>query len=142
VYNLSDLTPSESDNDPETVKRLRGRWQVRVASGDLAVGFGDVYIGVGVAPRDAVNNGFVPTPTSLDSSWDGWLWHDVILGVASPANPANERVLEQSTLIDSRAMRRLEDNVLFCSVAYDSTEGPQVLYDIFFRWLLVNSSAR
>ncbi len=122
--------------NPHTWMRVRGNlnWSTDNATQGT---FQQAYLGagIGVAPPEAIAAGQVPCPVS-DASWDGWLWHSVV-----PATLGSTRLRVNEAPepeIDSRAMRRLEDNLPYIAfeVITDAGVAVNFLYQVFLRFLL------
>jgi len=139
VWNLSLLATEDLDNDPETVRRMRGRVHL-ISINPSEVQTTHVAVGIGVAPPEAIAAGIgaVPLPYS-DAHWDGWMWIDFY-----PFSGDGPRPLNQLTpnVIDSRAQRRLEDNHLYLALEMATTAGvvTNVGYQVDLRWLQSESS--
>jgi hypothetical protein len=123
-------------NQPHTWMRVRGNlsWATDQATLDI---YQQAYLGagIGVAPSAAIASGSVPCPVS-DANWDGWLWHSV-----TPLSlGALRRGITQSpeSMIDSRAMRRLDDNLPFIAfeVITDAGVAVNFLHTVHLRFLL------
>jgi hypothetical protein len=92
-------------------------------------------IGIGVAPGPAISSAGVPCPVS-DANWDGWLWHSVVPVIIGDLR----RPITQWTdgMIDSRAMRRLDDNLPFIAFELITDAGVAVnfIHAAHIRFLL------
>ena len=105
-----------------TVVRVRGEFQAfLIAATGADDGFG-CALGIGVANAQAFAAGIVSLNTPLDEAdWDGWLYHrffslhssSVIDGsVAADADSINARSVAIRFEIDSKAMRKLSDEMV------------------------------
>jgi len=126
----------------QTLLRTRGKYLLTRDTTDTSDGVSTIAMGIGVAPAEAVaaTNG-VPTPWT-DAGWDGWLWHtyDYVLG-----DLRTNDLLRNPSSIDSQAMRRLEDNVLFLAIELvnvQAPEGPDVIFQVDLRLLFQPSGKR
>lgn len=132
--------PEWFQRPPETVRRLRGVWTLAVPTNynntELLVA-----LAVGVAPDEAVDVGPTALPDPIiDASWDGWLWHQYVYSFPQSLQIAGSI----EPIIDSKAQRRLDDNVLFLAVSAVSAGGtfPTAAFTVgvSVRWLLSLSS--
>jgi len=101
-----------------------------------------IAIGIGVESPNAIAAGATPCPLT-DASWDGWMYHSVqLVRINTDANPWFRMALADPGIIDSRAMRRLEDNDLFLALELDTDSGMSinVAYMFFLRFLVSESS--
>lgn len=135
-----------------TLMRTRGVWHAYPAVWPNSTpGIVDVAFGIGVSPTEAITAAALPDPIN-DSEWDGWLmrkWSYFRLPAAvaglGAAGSFNSVTDEDSVWnCSSKAMRRLEDNDLFCvfSLATDTGEAVQVNYIADLRQLFQQSAKR
>jgi len=139
VFDLSLAATADLDNDPETVRRIRGRWNVTLDTAEVQATL--VAAGIGVASPEAIAAGPTALPNPiLDGDWDGWMWIDFVLvdvpGGVSILTP----MLAVDGTIDSKAQRRLEDNHLFFAITMQSTVDVAGQYSAALRWLQSESS--
>ena len=115
--------------DGETIIRVRGELQAMMtAAGSAGInGFGAVAHGLAITTSKAFAQGAIGVPNPLDDQdWEGWLWHQYssLFGDDAFVYPSNEGPGSQRYVIDSKAMRKWnEDMVLFGISAFDDEEG-------------------
>lgn len=139
-----------------TLMRTRGVWHAYpVVWPNATPGIIDVAVGIGVAPVQAITAGALPDPIE-NSEWDGWLmrrWTYFRLPGQSNATTTPAALagavgqgggFDNVWSLDSRAMRRLEDNDLFLamSLGTDTGEAVQVNYIFDLRQLFQQSAKR
>lgn len=136
-----------------TLMRTRGVWHAYpvVWPGGPAPGIVDMAVGIGVANTDAITAGALPDPIE-DSEWDGWLvrrwayWRlpTVVAGVAGTTSFTSLPGENTPWSLDSRAMRRLEDNDLFMALSMGTDTGEEVQLNYIFdlRQLFQQSAKR
>jgi len=143
VFDLSLAATADLDNDPETVRRIRG--SIEVVLDELLVPQSTfVGVGIGVATPEAIAQfaaGALPLPLST-AHWDGWMWIDCYHYQQISAAGSTTLMFRPQGIIDSRAQRRLEDDHLFLALQLASTAGVEinVQYGVFLRWLQSESS--
>lgn len=161
-WNLSAIEEDEPGDaelsGPQTLRRTRGVWHAYpVTWPNNSSGIVECAIGIGVTNGEAIAANATPTPID-DSFWDGWIirrwcyWR-----LPTPVGGANSFAIGAgSTLdrtdtgvdavwnLDSRAMRRIEDNQLFLVVdlATDTGEAVVVNYVVDLRQLWSLSGKR
>jgi len=137
---LMDPDWAASGETPLTLRRTRGMHEVLVDVSEFQTAQClDVALGIGVAEPASIAAGVCPRPLTM-SGWDGWLWHEWI-----PLRGGSDvgRVTEFAPpVIDSLAMRRLEDNALFFAIEADTDAGgtQTVYYNAAVRCLFSLSS--
>lgn len=134
-WNLSNVftadTPDPAADFPETLRRTRGWWHAYVVTwpGGPAPGEVEVALGLCVAPDGAT----LRSPL-LDSGWDGWLWRDWAYwrlpgqfnSATIPSSNMSNVTQHGDSVLDSRAMRKLEDNHLLLVVELGTDTGAAV----------------
>jgi len=145
VFNLSAILEDVGES-PQTVRRIRGRWFAgQLASAAAFPQILMVGVGIGVAPPQSIATpGALPCPIA-DASWDGWMFLDVLpYAINTAGNPYLSLTDVAPSEIDTRAMRRLEDNDLFLAVQADTTSGEPLdaVYAFHLRFLVSDSSMR
>ena len=99
--------------DGQTLARTRGRLLAQL---DVAAAIGEGFtgaFGIGVATFAAVTAGInsVPTPIT-EQDWDGWLFWSAIQVIAGDASDVGlSRGATQIIDVDSKAMRKLKDDM-------------------------------
>lgn len=135
-----------------TLMRTRGVWHCYpVVWPNTTPGIVDVAVGIGVAPSQAITAAALPDPIE-DAEWDGWLMRKwTYFRLPAAAAPFPPSFLGGSSTgdmsvwdLESRAMRRLEDNDLFMalSLGTDTGELIQVNYIFDMRQLFQQSAKR
>lgn len=121
---------------PETLRRTRGRWHAYPVTwpGGPAPGEVEVAVGICVASDPAT----LQSPI-LDSGWDGWLYRDWSFwrlpgGITTPTTPVTNMPYQLQGQgdggvghIDSRAMRKIDDNRLVMVVEMGTDTGAAVV---------------
>lgn len=145
-YNLSTLMGVDPESQvPQTLRRTRGHWHGYPVAwpGGPAPGIVELACGLCVAPDGATLQSLI-----TDSGWDGWLWREWTYwrlpgGFINPTAPAGTMATNfiggegAPGYMDSRAMRKLEDNalVLVVEMATDTGAAVEVNYSLDFRCL-------
>lgn len=139
-----------------TLMRTRGVWHAYpVTWPNVTPGIVDMAVGIGVAPAAAITAAALPDPIT-DSEWDGWLvrrWNYWRLpgqfnGATVPSALASAvgqgGATDNVWNLDSRAMRRLEDNDLFMALSMGTDTGEAVVLNYVFdlRQLFQQSAKR
>ena len=127
--------------DGTTLIRTRGEWLVLMVDAAASQNSMSGAMGIGVVTADAFAAGIASIPGPLsDLDWDGWLWHqffDLIAGSPMDGTVADDRSSINSTsaaaryVIDSKAMRKLEENmVIFGMIETGAEEGTVTLMSL------------
>jgi len=121
------ISPLEDGN---TVVRIRGGYSLSLV--DAAAdndGFSTVGIGIGVVTINAFAAGAASVPGPLtDIGWEGWMYHKIVAGLKSiNGGAANETWGNSGSAfiredIDSKAMRKLDSDVVLVGVVEMGTE--------------------
>jgi hypothetical protein len=133
VRNLTALAdPEWYERMPETVRRVHGTWGV--SASNTTYGQLLVAIGIGVASNESISAGSTAVPNAVsDASWDGWLFHKVLVS----DNPGRLQLVEPvEAEFQSRAMRKLNDDNLFLSIAATASLPVDIGVMVFVKWLL------
>lgn len=156
---VANLSAIEGDNplgplgESYTLMRTRGVWHCYpVTWPNASPGIVDVAIGIGVAPSQAITAAAVPNPID-DAEWDGWVirkWTYFRLPGPVTGTGAASTIGAGSSAwggvwdLDSKAMRRLEDNDLFMSISVGTDTGEEVVvnYITDLRQLFQQSAKR
>lgn len=141
---MADAPSSGILADEYTLRRTRGVWLAYPAVWPNATpGIVEVAIGLGVANIEAVNANAVPSPLQ-ESYWDGWFYrswskHQLPAQVAGTGPPFFLTSTGEDSIwtIDSKAMRKVADNVIFAAIALetDTGEAVEVNYSVDLRML-------
>ncbi len=100
-----------------TLIRTRGHFRAQLNSGDAA-GSGFLgAVGIGMTTQVAFTAGGTSLPGPLDQEgWDGWLWHqyfDIRMITATIADGVNAGAVFVNIPVDSKAMRKLDEDMVF-----------------------------
>ncbi|WP_181246151.1 hypothetical protein [Clostridium diolis] len=144
VVDLSAAAVADLDNDPETVRRIRGIWSLAFTSAQTATDEIWLAVGIGTESVNAIAALATPDPF-FEAHWDGWLYHEWHHVYTGGYVPPNSEAYSPEYVIDSRAQRRLEDDHLFVAVAVaraNTTTAIGFRINFGLRWLLSDSSRR
>lgn len=143
---MSDAPSSPLLSDEYTLRRTRGVWSTHiVAWPNTTPGITEVALGMGVTNIEAVNALALPSPLQ-EAYWDGWFfraWTKFELpgqltgtGAAAATFPLNTGEGSIWT-IDSKAMRKIGDDVVFAAIALQTDSGEVVVanYSVDIRML-------
>jgi len=113
-----------------TVVRIRGGFQVYLRT---VTSPGDGYhgaVGIGLVSKAAFTAGIgsVPTPI-IEAAWDGWLWHRFFDCHAGVVGDSSDSIAFRAE-IDSKAMRKVSDEMVLYSVI-EATEIGTAVLDVF-----------
>ncbi len=111
----------------QTIIRIRGGvslWMLSATSaGDGFIG----ALGICLVPTTAFIAGVASVPTPLtEPEWDGWMWYQVfdLRAVTSTfADGVNAAVVAQHYEIDSKAMRKWDQQMTLCGVVETVESG-------------------
>jgi len=110
-----------------TIVRTRGIVSVTLLSVSAA---GDGFfgaLGIGLVPSKSFVVGSTAIPGPLtESDWDGWLWHsffDIRTVTATIADGANAAGVVQRISIDSKAMRKFQEDMTLIGVSEMEESG-------------------
>jgi len=109
-----------------TLVRTRGGLSAWTDTSSSPGGFGTVVVGIMQVQTAAVTGSAVPAPGSDPSS--DWLWWDTLHVGASAADVIGEDITVDRLKVDSKAMRKLKNNMTVIIVAQLLTcEGTMVV---------------
>ena len=110
------ITESQFEDFPTpTLIRTRGRLMVVADTSSTPGAFGDVTMGIMLVTAAAAAATGVPSPVSGASS--DWLWWDVATFGAAAGDVIGEEITVDRIPIDSKAMRKVGNNMLLIFVA-------------------------
>ncbi len=110
-----------------TLVRTRGHVLLFLSS---AVGVADGFdgaVGIGMVTDKAFAAGIASMPTPItDLGWEGWLWHSFFSVKAVGAQSTVTTAAIQRITIDSKAMRKTGDEMVWFA-ALEATEGGEAV---------------
>ena len=109
-------TPASQEG---TIVRLRGFFGSYLTS---ATAVGDGFfgaLGIGITTVQAFTDvGITALPIPLDdASWDGWMYHHYFQVTAGASGAIDDASAQARFVVDSKAMRKLEVNMVIFAVA-------------------------
>ena len=101
-----------------TIVRIRGEFSCMLTS---FTGAGDGFqgaVGIGIASSAAFTAGIASLPTPLtEAAWDGWMWHRFFGCRGNGTSPDGVGLGSFRAEIDSKAMRKVSDEMTMFAVA-------------------------
>ena len=99
--------------DAGTVVRIRGQFDAFLNSSTSA---GDGFqgaVGIGIATLAAFTAGIGSLPTPItEAAWDGWMWHQFFGIHEGGPDEGQSNTGEYHVAIDSKAMRKVSDEIV------------------------------
>ena len=123
-----------------TIVRTRGELTIGLSAATAALDGFSGAVGIGIVTTQAFNVGVTALPLPIsDAEWDGWMWHQYFNVFAQSASPgfATDGGTFARYQVDSKAMRRLEDEMTLVAVIEGTEVGTSTMNARFDSRILV-----